>query len=233
MMLPPVPVSGIVVFQPDGDLVESTSSVRLSCSSNGSSLSFLWLNGSSEVAVSDRVHVTDGASALVIVSVTRLDQGPFRCQVFNPVSNGTSDPVSLTINCELVTCIFAIFMLQCKRTFPFDIFIQMVQRIPLSNPSNASFCPVDGPEKIKIAGPAQIQVGQSLTLNCSADSIPPASYKWTLEETELSNSSELSFVVQSSSGSGNYTCHTVNSVTGRTSSVVHAVLVTEKSKSLL
>lgn len=135
MMLPPtphptVPVSGIVLVQPDGDLVESNSSIRLSCSSSGSSLSFLWLNGSSEVAVSDRVHVADGGSTLII-NVTRFDQGPFRCHVFNPVSNGTSDPVSLTINCELITCIFAIFMLQRKRTFPFDIFIQMVRKIPL------------------------------------------------------------------------------------------------------
>lgn len=115
-----------------------------------------------------------------------------------------------------------------RSTFPF----RMIPKV-FFNPYNVSFCPVDGPEKIKIAGPAQIQVGQSLTLNCSTDSKPPASYKWTLEETELSNSSELSFVVQNLSDSGNYTCHAVNSVTGRTSSVVHAVLVTENSKSFL
>lgn len=95
------------------------------------------------------------------------------------------------------------------------------------------FCPVDGPEDIKIAGPAQIQVGQSVMLNCSAESKPLASYKWTLNEIEFSNSSEISFVVQHSSNGSNYTCQAVNSVTGRTISAVHTVSVTEKSMLLI
>lgn len=188
--------------------MEPSSSVRLSCSSSGSSISFLWLNGTSEVAVGDRVHVADGGSALVVDNVTRYDQGPFRCHVFNPISNGTSDPVSLTINCEYK-----------RASFP-------------STHRDASPRPVDGPEKVKIAGPPQIRLGQRLTLNCSAESEPAAGYKWTLGATELSNSSELSFVVQKSSEGGNYTCHAANSVTQRTSSAVHALLVTEESKSL-
>lgn len=87
----------------------------------------------------------------------------------------------------------------------------------------------DGPENITIAGPAQIQVGQSLKMTCSTESKPLASYKWTLNETVFSNLSEFSFVVQDSSEGGNYSCHAVNSVTGRTLSAVHAVSVTQKS----
>lgn len=92
---------------------------------------------------------------------------------------------------------------------------------------------LDGPENIAIAGPAQIQVGQSLEMTCSTASTPPASYKWTLNEIVFSNSSQFSFVVQDASEGGNYSCHAVNSVTGRTLSAVHAVSVTQSRLVLL
>lgn len=92
------PVSDVKINVSSTELVEFIGSVSLSCSSSGSPVSFIWLNGSSEVTASDRVEITDGGSSMSIVTVTQYDQGPFQCHVSNPVSNDTSHPVRFSIS---------------------------------------------------------------------------------------------------------------------------------------
>ncbi|XP_042279319.1 carcinoembryonic antigen-related cell adhesion molecule 2-like [Thunnus maccoyii] len=93
-----VPVSNVNLEVSSTDLVEFNSSVILFCSSSGSSLSFVWLNGSSEIKPRERVQLTNGHSTLTISSVTRYDQGPYRCKVSNAINEGTSGPVNLSIS---------------------------------------------------------------------------------------------------------------------------------------
>ncbi|KAK1895387.1 Carcinoembryonic antigen-related cell adhesion molecule 5 [Dissostichus eleginoides] len=45
-----------------------------------------------------------------------------------------------------------------------------------------------GPETVQITGPSQIHVGGTFKLTCSAASVPPAKYTWTLNGTVIHTS---------------------------------------------
>ncbi|KAM9487622.1 LOW QUALITY PROTEIN: cell adhesion molecule CEACAM1-like [Clarias gariepinus] len=89
-----VPVSNIAIIPSNTELVEFNSTVSLVCSASGSSPSFIWLNGSSEVTAGERVQLTN--SNLTITSVIRGDTGP-QCEASNSFSSATSPPLNLTI----------------------------------------------------------------------------------------------------------------------------------------
>ncbi|XP_042346407.1 carcinoembryonic antigen-related cell adhesion molecule 5-like [Plectropomus leopardus] len=165
-----IPVSNLTATASNTDLVEFNSSVRLSCSASGSSLSFLWLNGSSEVTGSDKVQLADGGANLTIVHVTRYDKGPFKCQVSNPVSNDISEPINFNISY--------------------------------------------GPQNVRITGPSTKYSKEKLTLTCSADSKPPATYIWRLNGTKIHNSAVFTKNNVERSDSGSYTCEAMNMITG-------------------
>uniref|UniRef100_A0A672J423 Ig-like domain-containing protein n=1 Tax=Salarias fasciatus TaxID=181472 RepID=A0A672J423_SALFA len=94
---PTAPVSDVTIDPETLNLVEFNKSLRLSCNSSGSPLSFLWIKDGSEITASDRVQITDGGRLLSIVNVRRDDQGSYTCKVSNPVSTATSDPATVTV----------------------------------------------------------------------------------------------------------------------------------------
>nr|XP_046254287.1 hemicentin-1-like isoform X4 [Scatophagus argus] len=355
------PVSNVMLAASSTDLVEFNSSVTLTCSSSGSSLSFLWLNSSSEVTESDGVQLTDGGSTLTIVNVTRYDQGPFRCLVSNPVSNGSSNEVNLSISygpeniiltsphehyavgsnitlscsadsrpaamfywflngdqltdtgaelrltniqmsrsgnyscqgfnqktlryetsllsvvsvlerisgvsltsttnlpiegksvnltCEAAGTVFnrrwkkdGSDLILADNMMLYDenrgLFIDPLQRTDsgtyscnVSNPVSAEEATFTmhvnyGPDNVQITGPSEVHVGQAINLTCSAESNPSANYTWMLNGMEIHNSAVFTKNTTEFSDSGKYTCEVTNKITGRTSSVVHILSVTE------
>ncbi|XP_056299730.1 carcinoembryonic antigen-related cell adhesion molecule 5 [Pseudoliparis swirei] len=355
-------VSNVMVNANSTDLNQDFS-VRLSCSSSGASLSFFWLNGSSQVTASDRVQLTDGGSTLTM-NVTRYDQGPFSCRVSNPISNATSSQIHLSIsygpeniNLEInpplgnyeVGSDISLSCLADSRPDP-DItwflngdlqtdtgphlilmniqesqsgnyscraFNSKTMTEVTSSPSAVSvmkkisgasittetnlsiegksfnlscdaagsvfhrewrkgdveltpednmqlydknrvlsfkslskeetgdyFCKVSnpisqeeakytlvvfyGPENVKIDGPNEIPCEDTLTLICSADSVPAAAFTWKLNGTKIHNSPVLKKPNINSSLSGNYTCEVFNHITGTTLSADHQLSVTER-----
>uniref|UniRef100_A0A4W4E5T9 Ig-like domain-containing protein n=1 Tax=Electrophorus electricus TaxID=8005 RepID=A0A4W4E5T9_ELEEL len=79
------------------ELVEFNSTASLTCSASGTSISFFWLNGSSELTLGERVQLTNGNTTLIITCVSRDDIGPYRCGAFNIISKDMSQNMTLTI----------------------------------------------------------------------------------------------------------------------------------------
>ncbi|XP_077383206.1 cell adhesion molecule CEACAM5-like [Festucalex cinctus] len=87
-----------------------------------------------------------------------------------------------------------------------------------------------GPDPVQITGPSQIIVKRTLTLTCSAASVPPATYTWTLlNHTEaLHNSSTFVKDNINFSDSGSYVCSAMNHITGKSIFAVHQLAVTDE-----
>ncbi|XP_030641490.1 carcinoembryonic antigen-related cell adhesion molecule 1-like [Chanos chanos] len=83
-----------------------------------------------------------------------------------------------------------------------------------------------GPENVSISGPNEVEVGSKVTLTCSAESTPPASFIWMLNGRETGETT-ASYSIEKidSTHSGNYTCTAWNSVTSLNTTVHHLLTI--------
>uniref|UniRef100_UPI0037E7D136 carcinoembryonic antigen-related cell adhesion molecule 1 n=1 Tax=Semicossyphus pulcher TaxID=241346 RepID=UPI0037E7D136 len=94
-----VPISGVTLQANATDLVEFNDTAVLMCSvANGTSLSYVWMKGNTEVTAGGGVQFSDDHATLTIVGVTRNYNGLFKCNVTNGISGEVSLPVHLNIS---------------------------------------------------------------------------------------------------------------------------------------
>ncbi|XP_036394530.1 carcinoembryonic antigen-related cell adhesion molecule 1-like [Megalops cyprinoides] len=87
-----------------------------------------------------------------------------------------------------------------------------------------------GPQDVVIQGEREVEVGQRVELKCSALSIPPATFTWTVNGTETDvKTAEYTIEKATHGNSGDYICVASNAVTESTqASPVHVLAVYER-----
>ncbi|XP_051721905.1 carcinoembryonic antigen-related cell adhesion molecule 20-like [Ctenopharyngodon idella] len=83
-----------------------------------------------------------------------------------------------------------------------------------------------GPEDVSIKGPDVVDLGVRVSLSCSANSEPSASFRWTFNGTDTGVTTDTFTIDETDfTHSGDYDCTAWNSVTNRSASQRHALLV--------
>uniref|UniRef100_A0A3B3CAF5 Ig-like domain-containing protein n=2 Tax=Oryzias melastigma TaxID=30732 RepID=A0A3B3CAF5_ORYME len=74
-----------------------------------------------------------------------------------------------------------------------------------------------GPKMTTVKGPSVATEGSSVSMSCSADSLPESSFSWYFNGSKVSNMSQFTTPPLTKELSGQYTCEAFNSITNRTS----------------
>ncbi|CAM4699584.1 unnamed protein product [Leuciscus chuanchicus] len=83
-----------------------------------------------------------------------------------------------------------------------------------------------GPENVSIEGPEVVDLGVPVSLSCSANSVPSASFIWRFNGTDTGVTTDTFTIDETDfTHSGDYECTASNSVTNSSASQRHALLV--------
>ncbi|XP_058602951.1 carcinoembryonic antigen-related cell adhesion molecule 1-like isoform X2 [Onychostoma macrolepis] len=86
-----------------------------------------------------------------------------------------------------------------------------------------------GPEDVSIKGQDVVDLGVRVSLSCSANSEPSASFSWKFNETDTDVTTDTFTIDQTDfTHSGDYECTALNNVTKRNATQKHALLVKGK-----
>ncbi|XP_076135728.1 cell adhesion molecule CEACAM20-like [Alosa pseudoharengus] len=88
-----------------------------------------------------------------------------------------------------------------------------------------------GPLSVHISPVPEVTTGDRVSLDCSADSVPTASFTWMLNKTEVGDKSQLVTEKVDQIHAGMYTCTAWNSVTRHNASADHMLRVIDETPS--
>lgn len=92
---------------------------------------------------------------------------------------------------------------------------------------------LDGPDDVSIRGPDVVDLGVHVSLSCSANSEPSASFRWKFNETDTNVTTDTFTIDKTDfTDSGDYDCTAWNNVTNRSATQRHALLVKGKCYNL-
>ncbi|XP_048007966.1 carcinoembryonic antigen-related cell adhesion molecule 20-like isoform X2 [Megalobrama amblycephala] len=104
---------------------------------------------------------------------------------------------------------------QCKYTNPFN-----------SETATYSLIINYGPDDVSIKGPDVVDLGVPVSLSCSANSVPSASFRWMFNGTNTGVTTDTFTIDKTDfTDSGDYDCTAWNNVTNRSATQRHALLV--------
>ncbi|XP_072122194.1 cell adhesion molecule CEACAM5-like isoform X2 [Mobula birostris] len=90
------PVSKPAITSNNSEPVEHNDTVSLTCTANGTDVSYLWFMNNKTVSSGGRISLSSNNSSLTISGVLRSDE-EFTCSAYNMVNMNTSDPYRLNI----------------------------------------------------------------------------------------------------------------------------------------